>query len=611
MGVDASAIVESCCRLKALIPMTVMPRKPLIWINVSTSAAWNRPAVGIVRVERSLTEHLRRQLGEEQCKLCIWQDDEFVEWIPTSTDTPAEISQAVNAILPPNKTFDVARPFLARAIQKFAVADKTGSIPSRSLHLALPTSNTTALRPAPGDFIISVGLDWDMPYSSRFHAMATKSGLRIITCCYDLIPVLFPQYCVGEVAKRFTEYFIELSWGSEAVLCISEQTRRDYVQLCDQLGAPSRKTVVIPLGDSIPSAMTGVGEQVSSIARAPFILFVSTIERRKNHEVLYRAYHLLVRRGLSKGLPKLVFVGMPGWGVGDLLKDIELDPLTKGLIVQLNHVTDSELGHLYEHSRFCVFPSLYEGWGLPVGEALAVGKAVIASDEGSLPEVGGDLVRYVSAWDPYAWADAIQEYVANPQLVQDVEYKVKTQYQPRQWSDTARSVAELISQLAAEPVADIKPGASMELFPGYDLSSLCGMHVGPSVQSAGTAGLLLFGPHRALQANSYEARLFGTAIGSEPASFLLEIVSGHGQIVHATGSFEATASAEERKWCTELSFELQADVFDLEIKCTIREGVTVKVDRITVCSTEKGRQPLGGSSKQDGAWRSQSPVMRR
>ena len=72
---------------------------------------------------------------------------------------------------------------------------------------------------------------------------------------------------------------------------------------------------------------------------------------------------------------------MPGWGVGDLLKDIELDPLTKGMIVQLNHVNDAELLRLYESSMFCVFPSLYEGWGLPVGEALSLGKAVLCSIE--------------------------------------------------------------------------------------------------------------------------------------------------------------------------------------------------------------------------------------
>jgi glycosyltransferase involved in cell wall biosynthesis len=543
-----------------------------------------------VRVERSLAQYLQKELGEERCKLCVWRDDQFVEWLPTATNTQSDVAQAVDTILPPTRSFDLARPFLARALQKFSRAAGADTSPSKGLHVVLPTSEASTLHPAPGDFVISVGLDWDMPYTRHFYEMATKGGLRIITCCYDLIPVLFPQYCVGEVAQRFTEYFLELSWGSEAVLCISEQTRRDYIQLCDQLGAPSRKSVVIPLGDNIPSSTTGVGDQVLSVARTPFILFVSTIERRKNHEVLYRAYHLLARRGLSKLLPKLVFVGMPGWGVGELLKDIELDPLTSGLIVQLNHVTDGELGYLYEHTLFCVFPSLYEGWGLPVGEALAVGKAVIASGEGSLPEVGGDLVRYVSAWNPYDWADAIQEYLENPQLVRDAEHKVRVGYQPRQWSDTAKRVSQLLEELVAEDDSGAS-GVGMDMLPGYDLSTFCGLHVGPSVRSTGSAGLLLFGPHRALRAGRYEAHIFGATLDDHHGIPLFEIVSDRGQVLHASHLLDTSRLTAPGSWRITLAFLLDATVSDIEIKCTIPESSCVQIDRIIVNPVTQERKP--------------------
>ena len=561
--------------------MTTTHHLPRIWVNVSTSVGWNRPAVGIVRVERSLAEHLQRQLGEERCKLCVWRDDQFVEWVPSATDIPHDVAKAVDVILPMSRSFDLARPFLARALRRFSRTGQASAGQAKGLHVVLPTSEATALHPAPGDFIISVGLDWDMPYTRRFYEMATKGGLRIITCCYDLIPVLFPQYCVGEVAQRFTEYFLELSWGSEAVLCISEQTRRDYIQLCDELGAPNRKSVVIPLGDNIPSGITGVGEEVLAVASAPFILFVSTIERRKNHEVLYRAYHLLARRGLSKSLPKLVFVGMPGWGVGELMKDIELDPLTTGLIVQLNHVTDSELGHLYQHALFCVFPSLYEGWGLPVGEALAVGKAVIASDEGSIPEVGGDLVRYVSAWNPYDWADAIQEYVENPELVREAEQRVQCGYVPRQWSDTAKEVGQLIAHLVAVSGSDAR-GLALDVLPGYDLSTHCGMHVGPSIQSTGNAGLFLFGPHRALRKGRYEASIFGATLDDHQGSILFEITSDGGRLCHFTHSVDLSRSNAVASWPITLPFALEADVWDVEIKCTVSASSCIQVGRITV-----------------------------
>jgi glycosyltransferase involved in cell wall biosynthesis len=548
-----------------------------VWINVTTSVNWNRPAVGIIRVERSLVEHLQKQLGEDRCKLCVWQDDRFVEWVAEPTEVPPRVTRAVNVLVPRGPSFDIVRPFVVRAFEKFSLTDQRDQKNANELQVALPLSGVAPLHPAPGDFLISVGLDWENVYTRRFFELAKQQGLRIITCCYDLIPVLFPQYCVGEVAQKFTEYFLELSWGSEAVLCISEQTRRDYAQLCQELGAPIRRTVVIPLGDNLPSGDSNIGEHVRSVTEIPFILFVSTIERRKNHEVLYRAYHILARRGLSKVLPKIIFVGMPGWGVGDLMKDIELDPLTNGMIVQLNHVSDSELEYLYKRALFCVFPSLYEGWGLPVGEALAMGKAVLASGEGSLPEVGGDLVHYLPAWNPYEWADTIQEYVEKPERIHDAEQRVQTHYRPRQWSDTARTVRELVVDLSGT-----EGGSSFDLLPGYDLSTLSGMHCGPSIRSTGRAGLLFFGPHRALRQGRYSVHIYGSLMEGHRDVLSIEVASGGGKFIHFSHSYKLSKDGIRNVITIDLSFPLEHDVDDFEVKCTISELSAVQVDRVIV-----------------------------
>ena len=191
-----------------------------------------------------------------------------------------------------------------------------------------------------------------------------------------------------------------------------------------------------------------VSDEVRKLCEEPFVLFVSTIERRKNHEVLYRAYHLLCTEGRRVRLPKLVFVGAPGWGVDDFLTDLELDPLTRGLIVILDRVSDRELSMLYATAKFCVYPSFYEGWGLPVGEALAAGKVVLASDRGSLPEVGGDLVRYVDPWSPREWAREIWELSTNDTALEELRGRVSSGYKPRTWADTARVVKEEIDRLA-------------------------------------------------------------------------------------------------------------------------------------------------------------------
>jgi glycosyltransferase involved in cell wall biosynthesis len=548
--------------------------QPRVWVNVTTSVNWTRPAVGIVRVERALTNHLLEQLGSDRCKLCVWKDDRFVEWIPTIGDVPEQIKQAVNMIVPRSHSFDIVRPFVIRAFQSFSRPPMDGESNS-DLHLSLPASQAP-LHPEPGDFLISVGLDWDNAYTKRFFELK-KQGIRVITCCYDLIPVLFPQYCVGEVAQKFTEYFLELTWGSDAVLCISEQSQRDFTQLCKELGAPARKTVVIPLGDNLPTGHEAISDSIRSLSETPFILFVSTIERRKNHEVLYRAYHILARRGLTAQLPKLVFVGMPGWGVGDLLKDIELDPLTKGLVVQLNHVSDNELSHLYKEALFCVFPSLYEGWGLPVGEALAMGKAVIASGEGSLPEVGGDLVRYLPAWDAYAWADTILEYLNNPHLVEKMAKRVRDEYRPRQWADTANVVCKLIAELESN-----ESSTRTVLHAGYDLSTLCGVHYGSSVKSTGSDGVLLFGPHRAMRRGSYRVRIQGSTTESTRGSLLFEIISDDGKTTHTTGSVKLVEGTHPREISVNLEFHLKTGIDDFEVRCSLMNSPQVRIDSVVI-----------------------------
>ncbi|SDH63576.1 Glycosyltransferase involved in cell wall bisynthesis [Paraburkholderia phenazinium] len=539
---------------------------PIVWMNVTTSANWTRPPVGIVRVEQALCEELLKALGPNRFKACVWLDGEFVEWVPSQPDEDVATEKVVDMLLPRTPSFTMARNFIARAIRKFEVdRDKSDEKINGSLDIRIPLSTKNRLKPKAGDVLISVGLDWDQPYTAEFHNLTSQRGIKVITCCYDLIPVLFPQYCVGDVASRFKEYFNSLTWGSSGVLCISEQTKRDYLNLCEQLGAPQRPTCVIPLGDNVPKNIGDVSSQLEQLASEPFILFVSTIERRKNHEVLYRAYHLLSKAGHANKLPKLVFVGMQGWGVGDLLKDVELDPLTQGLIVQLNHVNDAELNLLYTKAAFCVYPSLYEGWGLPVGEALALGKAVLASDQGSLPEVGGEMVRYLSPWDPQGWADAILELVTDPQIVDEMEARASESYSVRTWKETASAVVGFIKTITKEVNSE-----PIVLYPGYDFSTQVGLHVGDRLRSVGQPGFLMFGPHRPLRAGHYEVSIIATSGKANQGGITLDFVANGGEDCYWSGEVQASQSGVGAE-SSLASFEvrLDHDIDDFEIRCMV------------------------------------------
>jgi len=559
-----------------------MRKKPKIWMNVTTSANWHRPVVGIVRVEREIYRELGALYGPEDFGLCVFEGDEFVPYKSTSRlPKRAEVQPLLwpdqSRRLPRSSSFD---PVLGTA--RRGRSSNVGE--SLISAVAEPRkSGGSSSKISYGDIIISVGLDWDHPYVDTFKTLKNDMGVKIVTCCYDLIPIILPQYSVEHVAKKFSTYFTNISWISSIILCISQRSREDYQEFVQRVGAPKAETLVIPLGDNVPkSRETGnaaYGEVSTHVAQAvaePFILFVSTIERRKNHEVLYRAYHLLAQEGHAPRLPKLLFVGMTGWGVGDLLKDIELDPLTKGLIVQLNHVTDDELALLYEKAEFCVYPSLYEGWGLPVGEALAYGKAVIASGEGSIPEVGGDLVTYLDPWNPRAWADEILKLVDQPERVQAMAEAVRKGYRVRTWHDTAQVVKVAVDKLR-EPRE-----IAVTLYPGYDLYSMVGTPCAQAICSTGAAGSLTHGPYRTLPAGTYEIAIALDKLEGASGTVRCAMRSAQARAEH--GMIEINFDEHEHfgLLATITDVRLGTQVDDYEICVEVTESLLVAVNKIEI-----------------------------
>lgn len=385
-------------------------RSPTIWMNVTTSERWTRPAVGIVRVEQSLREALTKHYGADRLQPVVAVEGRFRRASrPTASGAPT------------------------------ADAPASGSGPG-------------AMRA--GDVLLDVGLDWvrwGADSTRHYERLRKAHGMRVVTFCHDLIPILYPQYIHRQTSREFAEYLIAMTQGSDAVLCNSKQTRRDYLAFCARHRLRAPRAEIVELGDQVPDAAGTVSDAVREAAGSEYILFVSTIERRKNHEVLYRAYHLLAREGHGSRLPKLLLVGMPGWGVAELFSDIALDPLVKGLIVRLDRVNDAELNLLYRNALFCVYPSLYEGWGLPVGEALAMGKLVLCSNRGSLPEVGGDLIPYLDPWHAQSWADAILELLSNREELRRREDAIRTRYRPRTWERAAATVIRVIDDLISPP----------------------------------------------------------------------------------------------------------------------------------------------------------------
>ncbi len=295
---------------------------------------------------------------------------------------------------------------------------------------------------------MSLGLDWEYLDQKALYRLKRELGLKTTLICYDVIPALFPHLVVLPPGN-FGAYLVDMAWTADAVLCISEHTRRDCEAVLHRLGAPVPPTHVIHLGSDIQLA----GEETPPAGlgihpdERPFVLFVSTIERRKNHEILYRAWTRLREQGTVPH--RLVFVGMQGWGVTDLMNDLSLDPRIRQDIVRLNHVTDAELAWLYRHCAFTVFPSLYEGWGLPLVESLARGRFCLASNAASLPEAGGEWAEYLDPWDLPAWVERLGHYMRHPEEVAARNERIASGFRAPKWSDCASAIHQVA--LTAEP----------------------------------------------------------------------------------------------------------------------------------------------------------------
>ena len=472
---------------------------PVVWLDVTTLLGWDRPAVGVLRVESECAAHALDS-KDSAVRFCRFDRlaTRYHEVAPPTVRAALErIGQPRNgpAAFGPGNTADEAaasprpgkerlkalffqlikglpldlqhRIYLSvarrkpsfhaaiRGLREWRLAFRELMRPTLSpptLHASPSGSAVSAAHPTPfssGDVYISLGLDWDQKDIVYLHRQKRKEAFKTLLFCYDIIPVKFPHLCVGDVAAKFAKYFADVAWSADLILCISECSRNDLIRLLENLGTPVPATEVVRLGSDIQSpGDRPVSAEVEDVLKREFILYVSTIERRKNHQTLYRAYTRLIDAGRTD-LPLLVFVGMPGWGVNDLLSDFALDHRTKPYIRFLNHVSDSDLARLYRGAYFTVFPSLYEGWGLPVAESLAHGKFCLASGAASIPEVGGDLVEYLDPWDVPAWTERLDWYFTHPEAVAAREAAVRAGYAPVSWQETCAVIYDRAQRLSA------------------------------------------------------------------------------------------------------------------------------------------------------------------
>ena len=221
--------------------------------------------------------------------------------------------------------------------------------------------------------------------------------------------------------------------SSALIFTPSEATRQDLL-LAYPRHHLSGRVMVIPPGSALDAVTPGA---VPAGLPEDFVLAVGTIEPRKNYPILLEAHRRLADR------PPLVVVGQRGWGSADIVRGLEQDPK----VVLLGHTDDATLRALYRRARLLVFPSLYEGFGLPLLEAMAEGLPAVVSSAGALSEVAGGAALLVRPDDPAAIADAMRSVLDDPGLAARLSERGRARAAQFSWRSSARRALELLAQV--------------------------------------------------------------------------------------------------------------------------------------------------------------------
>jgi glycosyltransferase involved in cell wall biosynthesis len=282
---------------------------------------------------------------------------------------------------------------------------------------------------------------------SPHYTMPLALPCRSVVTFHDMIFFIYPQYHTL-VKRYFFRWFIRVSgrWAN-ALIADSESTRRDAIKLA---GVPAEKIHTVHLGvtDEFRTIRdVQVLDQIKAKYQLPenFLLYVGVMEPRKNLAGLLKAYQTLVAEGIQQ---HLVIAGGKGWMIDQVLASVAESEM-KARIHFTGHVPHEDLPAIFNLAEVFVYPSLYEGFGIPVLEALACATPVVTSNISSIPEITGDCALLIPPTDQQALTSALQRLLKDKSLRQDLARCGPERAAYFTWTHTARRTLAVYQQILA------------------------------------------------------------------------------------------------------------------------------------------------------------------
>jgi glycosyltransferase involved in cell wall biosynthesis len=278
-------------------------------------------------------------------------------------------------------------------------------------------------------------IDVDVMFGANYFLPRLLSAVarRRVVTIHDLTYKRFPELLQKETLHNLAQQMQREIVVADAIVCVSESTRRDLLQFYE---VDPRRALAIHSGiGSLPA-----GEPVAGLPPR-YLLFVSTIEPRKNLGALLDAFERLRARGAYDG--SLVVVGKIGWK-----SEAVLPRLKKQGVVHLDYLDARQLATVYRGAEIFVFPSIYEGFGFPLLEAMALGVPTIAARSSSLPEIGGDAALYFDPRKPVELETQLQRLLGDPALREEMVRRGEAQARRFSWTEAAEATLDVLRRAA-------------------------------------------------------------------------------------------------------------------------------------------------------------------
>jgi glycosyltransferase involved in cell wall biosynthesis len=464
-----------------------------IFFDFTTSAMWTGPPVGIVRVETEFgrwgLDHLDRlvpvffdpgrgfrEISREAVRSLLAGDAAIdrlslvsparkgkrkTDRIPASLQPPilwiAQLRrkslQALERLR--LRTANARVALLVDALQRTIMNNKCRAMMvkadgSRRAHWPIDMVLGPAVDVASDDIVVCAGSSWTHNDISVMAELKRSRGFRFVVFCYDIIPLMFPQFYKAADVMAHRAYWERAFALADLIVFSSQAVKADVAEFCAARSIALGKTAVCRLGSQIPTS-PDPRPLPAGLEPNQYALLVSTIEPRKGHRLIYDAWLTLLEAGVpQRARFKLVFAGRVGWMVGDLMQELRTDPRLQDTLMLITDADDPTIASLYRDAAFCLFPSVYEGYGLPVVEAFSFGKAVLASTGGAVPEVIDGFSPCLDPSKTEPWRVALQSWIEDPASRDAYEQRIRTAFRHPNWAEASQRFFAVVDEAERE-----------------------------------------------------------------------------------------------------------------------------------------------------------------